>query len=398
MAVIEVSPKPAHELSLPDSDVSDGFGAYVHIPFCRVRCGYCDFNTYTNTDFGSGASVGDYHESLMREIEISARYLTEHENGAGLTSVFFGGGTPTMLNASQLVAVLDRLREQFGVVDDAEITTEANPETVDRQALQILKDGGFNRVSFGMQSAVPHVLATLERQHSPGQVTKVAQWAREVGLEYSVDLIYGAPGESLADWQRSLDAAIALEPGHISAYGLTIEPGTAMGRQVRRGELPDTDPDEQAAKYEIAEAMLTGAGYSWYEVSNWAKPGKHSRHNMAYWRNTNWWGYGPGAHSHINGTRFWNVKHPGAYAQHLLAGNLPIADVEHLTDTEQREEAIMLGVRLAEGIAIPDGTQPRVIAGLIADELVDPAAALSGRIVLTLRGRLLADTVIRALW
>ncbi|WP_420826943.1 radical SAM family heme chaperone HemW [Arcanobacterium phocisimile] len=393
-----MSPKPAHELSFPDSDVTDGFGAYVHIPFCQVRCGYCDFNTYTNTDFGTGASVGDYHESVLREIAQSAQRLSGHETGAGLTSIFFGGGTPTMLNASQLVAVLDALRTQFGVVDGAEVTTEVNPETVDRQALQTLKDGGFTRVSFGMQSAVSHVLATLERQHTPGQVTKVTRWAREVGLEFSVDLIYGVPGESREDWQRSLDVAVALDPGHISAYGLTIEPGTAMGRQVRRGELADTDPDEQATKYEMAEATLSAAGFSWYEVSNWAKPGKHSRHNLAYWRNTNWWGYGPGAHSHINGTRFWNMKHPGAYAQHLLADTLPVADVEHLSADEQREEDIMLGVRLADGIAIPEGAQPSVVAGLIADELIDPAAALGGRIVLTLRGRLLADTVIRALW
>ena len=394
--MIDLPAKQLPAFGLPNPDVTSGFGAYVHIPFCRVRCGYCDFNTYTNTAFGPGAKVSDYQESVAREIELSSHQLTAGGDPS-LTSIFFGGGTPTMLNATQLVAILRKLRETFGVVNGAEITTEANPESVNRDALETLKNGGFTRFSFGMQSAVSHVLDTLERQHTPGQVREVTRWARQVGLDYSVDLIYGAPGESLDDWQRSLDAAIALEPGHISAYGLTIEPGTAMGRKVRKGELPETDPDEMATKYEMAEAALNAAGYSWYEVSNWAKPGKESRHNLAYWRNTNWWGYGPGAHSHINGSRFWNVKHPGAYAKHLAAGTIPAAEIEHLTDAERREEAIMLGVRVAEGIAVPD-VEPHVVDGLISDGLIEPGEALRGRIVLTLRGRLLADTVIRALW
>lgn len=386
-------PAPA-DGSLSNPDVRDGFGAYVHIPFCQVRCGYCDFNTYSNLDFGPGASVGDYETSVFAEIDLAARVL----NAGQLTSVFFGGGTPTMLSAPQLVAILQRLRETFGIVDGAEVSTEANPETVTFDSLKLLRDGGFTRFSFGMQSAVPHVLKTLDRLHTPGQVERVVEWANELGVEYSLDLIYGTPGESLGDWKASLDTAIALAPNHISAYGLTIEEGTKMGVQLRRGEITEPDPDELADKYLIAEEKLSGAGYQWYEVSNWARPGHHSRHNLAYWQNSNWWGFGPGAHSHINGTRFWNVKHPLAYAQKLAAKTSPVAAREILTDGERREERIMLGVRLREGIEVPAETSPQTVAELIADGLIEPAQALRGRVVLTTTGRLLADTVIRALW
>ncbi|WP_406711981.1 coproporphyrinogen-III oxidase family protein [Trueperella pyogenes] len=263
--------------------------------------------------------------------------------------------------------------------------------------LEDLAQAGFTRFSFGMQSAREHVLEALDRQHTPGQVREVTRWARELGVDYSLDLIYGAPGESMEDWRASLDAAIELEPGHISAYGLTIEQGTKMGARLRRGEIAEPDPDLLAAKYELADDVLARAGYTWYEVSNWAKPGKESQHNRAYWTNSNWWGFGPGAHSHIAGQRMWNVKHPVAYAGKLAAGTLPIAGLETLTAVELREEDIMLGIRLREGI--PVGNTPTdVVAGLIADELIDAAAALSGRIKLTRRGRLLADTVIRTLW
>lgn len=386
-------PAPA-DGSIPDPDVSEGFGAYVHIPFCQVRCGYCDFNTYSNLDFGPGASVGDYETSVFAEIDLAARVL----DAGQLTSVFFGGGTPTMLSAPQLVAILQRLRETFGIVDGAEVSTEANPETVTFESLKFLRDGGFTRFSFGMQSAVPHVLTTLDRLHTPGQVERVVEWANDLGVEHSLDLIYGTPGESLGDWEASLDTAIALAPNHISAYGLTIEEGTKMGAQLRRGDIVEPDPDELADKYLIAEEKLSAAGYQWYEVSNWARPGHHSRHNLAYWHNENWWGFGPGAHSHINGTRFWNVKHPLAYAQKLAANSSPAAARELLSDVEQREERIMLGVRLREGIDIPNGTPSQIIAELIADGLIEPADALRGRVVLTTTGRLLADTVIRALW
>ncbi len=411
----EGEPAPA-DGSLPNPDVSGGLAAYVHVPFCSVRCGYCDFNTYTNLDFGPGASVADFPDSLEREIVLSERVLTGIGQEPQLTSVFFGGGTPTMLATEQLVAVLERLDQAFGLVPGAEVTTEANPESVTRESLQRLRDGGFTRVSFGMQSAVPKVLQILDRQHRPEQVPKAVAWAREVGLDVSVDLIYGAPGETDEQWRASVEAAIAMNPDHISAYALTVEPGTKMGAQVRRGELSLPDPDVQADRYEMVDSLLQAAGYQWYEISNWAKPGRECQHNLMYWRRGDWWGYGPGAHSQIGGTRFWNVKHPLAYAQRLAGSQLigsqlagdgreggavvvsPAAGREVLSESERAEEDVMLGIRLAEGIAVPRGVSSAVIAGFIADGLVEPAAALRGRLVLTLKGRLLADTVTRKLW
>lgn len=380
------------ELSRIAGEVDD-FSAYVHIPFCTVRCGYCDFNTYTNADFGGGASADRFAETIISEIELAGEVV---EPSSPLRTVFFGGGTPTLLPAADLADILGALGRTFGT-PAGEVTTEANPESVTKAELAALGDAGFTRVSFGMQSARPHVLEVLDRQHTPGQVENVARWARELGLEFSVDLIYGAPGESLEDWRASLEAAIALEAGHVSAYGLQVEEGTKMGVQVRRGELPAPDPDVLADKYELADDILSAAGYHWYEVSNWAKPGKESEHNRAYWTNANWWGFGPGAHSHVDGSRFWNIKHPIAYAGKLAAGELSIGGGETLSHYEQQEEGIMLGIRLKEGIVIPENTSSEVVAQLIGDGLIDGRAALSGRIQLTRRGRLLADTVIRAL-
>ncbi|WP_124053779.1 radical SAM family heme chaperone HemW [Arcanobacterium ihumii] len=387
--------------SLPHPDVADGFSAYVHIPFCRVRCGYCDFNTYTNVDFGPGASVGDFHESLRREIGLSAKVLSSTSKPGPLKTVFFGGGTPTMVNVQALVAVVDELRHTFGIATGAEITTEANPETVSFEYLQRLRDAGFSRISFGMQSAVPNVLTTLDRVHTQGQVERVVTWARELGLRYSLDLIYGAPGETMEQWNESLDTALALEPDHISAYALTIEPGTKMGAQLKRGEIIEPDPDELAEKYILADQLFSSQGLEWYEISNWSKPGEECRHNLHYWKNSNWWGYGPGAHSHINGTRFWNVKHPLVYAQKLRGDThemSPAAGREILTDAEKREEAIMMGIRLSTGIDIPEHISAHLVAGFISDGLIDPKPALNGRLILTRKGRLLADTVTRALW
>ncbi|MDY6144008.1 MAG: radical SAM family heme chaperone HemW [Arcanobacterium sp.] len=430
--------------ALPHPDVSSGFAAYVHIPFCAVRCGYCDFNTYTNVSFGQGATPDTYAESVMREIDLSRKVLCLNSGsddavgmrsklgfadatsdggvqGSGaslgasaddgnthdaarpkLTSVYFGGGTPTLLDAHDLRTILEHLRNTFGIMPGAEVTTEANPETITPEYLEILKSAGFNRISFGMQSAVPRVLQTLDRKHTPGQVRRVTEWARDIGFEYSVDIIYGAPGESLSDWERSVREVISLEPDHISAYGLTIEPGTKMGSQLARGQIAAQDDAVLAQKYERADELLNRAGYQWYEISNWAKPGHESRHNLTYWKGGNWWGYGPGAHSHINGVRFWNVKHPLAYANRLAAGaenNSPAAGREILSDAERREEYIMLGIRLAEGIAQPRGIDPQVITQLIARGLLQEQPARSrGQLVLTRQGRLLADMVIRELW
>lgn len=384
---------------------SRGFGVYLHVPFCAVRCGYCDFNTYTATELGGGASVASYAATALDEIALADRVL----RGAGLPprpagTVFVGGGTPTLLPVDDLARLLDGVRATWGLADDAEVTTEANPDSVTPDGLVRLAAAGFTRVSFGMQSAVPHVLRTLDRTHDPARVPDVVRWARDAGLRVSLDLIYGTPGESADDWHRSLDVALATGVDHVSAYALVVEPGTRMAVQVRRGELTLPDEDDQAAKYELADDLLTAAGLRWYEVSNWARtPADASRHNLGYWRGDDWWGVGPGAHSHVGGVRWWNVKHPRAYADRLAHGSSPAAGREVVTGGMAALERVMLGVRIAEGLPLADvpAASRAAVAGLVADGLVDGAAALGAdgprRVVLTRRGRLLADAVVRAL-
>ena len=381
------------------------FGVYLHVPFCRVRCGYCDFNTYTASELGGGANQSEYAATALREISLAAGVLDSAGVGSRpVSTVFVGGGTPTLLPVADLAVMLDAVRDAWSLAPGAEVTTEANPDSVTPESLDKLAAAGFTRVSFGMQSAVPHVLATLDRTHDPARLPDVVRWARQAGLAVSVDLIYGTPGESLEDWRTSLEAATALEPDHVSAYSLIIERGTKMGAQVRRGELPMPDDDDAALKYELADDLLTAAGLGWYEVSNFARtPDDACRHNLNYWRGNYWWGVGPGAHSHVGGVRWWNVKHPRAYAHRLDQGVSPGAGREVLDDGARELERVLLGVRLAEGLelapgtgAVPQELRPAV-AGLLADALIEFAPARAGRIVLTRRGRLLADTVVRAL-
>ncbi|MDM7831556.1 radical SAM family heme chaperone HemW [Cellulomonas edaphi] len=392
--------------ALPASVVAgaDGraFGVYLHVPFCTVRCGYCDFNTYTASELGGGASQVSYADTALREIALGRRVLAD----AGLparqvSTVFVGGGTPTVLPAGDLVRMLDGVRDAWGLDDDAEVTTEANPDSVTPESLAALAAGGFTRVSFGMQSAVPHVLATLERTHDPRRIPDVVRWARDAGLAVSLDLIYGTPGESVDDWRASLDAALATGVDHVSAYALVVEQGTKMAVQVRRGELELPDGDDQAAKYELADELLTAAGLGWYEVSNWSRtPQTACRHNLAYWRGDDWWGIGPGAHSHVGGVRWWNVKHPRAYAGRLESGLSPAAGRETIDAEAATLERLMLHVRLAEGMPLDEvPTASRAsVAGLVADGLVDGRALLTERrVLLTRRGRLLADLVVRTL-
>ncbi len=316
-------PAPSDGLITPGPGAGDvPFGVYVHVPFCRVRCGYCDFNTYTASEL-RGVRRDDYAGHAVQEIRFAASVL--ERSGVPrrpVSTVFFGGGTPTMLPADDLVMILRAIDETWGIVPGAEVTTEANPDSVDGASLQTLREGGFTRVSYGMQSAVPHVLATLDRTHDPERVPLVVDLAKQQGLDVSLDLIYSTPGESLADWRTSLDAAIACAPDHVSAYSLIVEEGTAMGRMVARGELPAPDDDLAADMYELADDVLGAAGYSWYEVSNWARGEAHaSRHNLSYWKGHDWWGVGPGAHSAVAGTRWWNVKHPAAYANRCSRGS-----------------------------------------------------------------------------
>ncbi|MDO5720954.1 MAG: radical SAM family heme chaperone HemW [Actinomycetaceae bacterium] len=379
---------------------------YVHVPFCTVRCGYCDFNTYT-ADFGQGANRASYHHSVGKEIELAANVLANFPTRA-LHSVFFGGGTPTLLGCAQLGSILSELRRHFALEDDCEVTVEANPDTVDEDALKQLREAGFTRVSFGMQSADRQVLARLDRTHDPERIDYVVQAAKKAGLDTSLDLIYGTPGESLAQWQASLEAALAAQPDHISTYALVVEPGTAMWKALERRQMPAVDEDEQAEKYELADRVLSAAGYAWYEISNWARmePGeeggttglKHaSKHNLAYWADADWWGIGPGAHSHLGAARWWNRKHPLAWLRSLQAGKSPAQAGEFLTRWERELEFVMLGIRTADGLQVaqlPAEGKDKV-ESLVEEGLLELNA--QGRVRLTLRGRLLADYVTREL-
>jgi len=396
---------PAPENGMLPASVADGaehrdLGVYLHVPFCRVRCGYCDFNTYT-ADEVRGVKRSDFADQAIAELDLAARVLDDAAlPPRPVSTVFLGGGTPTILPPADLARMIGAVRDRFGLAADAEVTTESNPDSIDAAGLAALAEAGVTRVSFGMQSAVPHVLRILERTHDPENVARRVAEARAAGLSVSLDLIYGTPGESADDWELSLDAALAQHPDHVSAYALIVEEGTKLARQIARGEVPPVDDDLHAAAYEAADARLTASGYHWYEVSNWAtSPAQRSRHNRAYWTGQDWWGVGPGAHSHVGGVRWWNVKHPHAYAQRIASGLSPAAGRETLDDETRRVERVLLETRLREGLdrelLTPDAR--REVAGLLADELIEPVAAFSGWIVLTLRGRLLADAVVRRL-
>ena len=422
------------------------FEVYIHVPFCLRRCGYCDFNTYTATDLGAGASRGNYANMVIREMKLTKQWQLDHGiEEPPVSTVFFGGGTPTILAARDLVAMLDAVRKIWSIAPDAEITTEANPDTVNEYYINELAAGGFTRVSFGMQSAVPHVLKTLDRTHTPANVAAGVNAANKAGLRSSVDLIYGAPGESLDDWRTSVTTAIDLGVNHISTYALTVEPTTKMGRQIAAGTLPKPNDDDEAAKYEIADDLFAAAGLEWYEVSNWARPGYESQHNLGYWRNVDWAGLGPGAHSHYNavteadhpqsgirrtapagggcpadaglgvvsvshGLRSWDIAHPRLWGTAINENRVPWADSETITPEENLEELIMLGLRLHEGLdldrinrAINDAgmsSTPQTLRNVSLDQLAPMVSeglitvSDNHRVVPTRRGRLLNDAVI----
>lgn len=374
------------------------FGIYLHVPFCASRCGYCDFNTYTAADL-PGVSQSSYIDTALAEIAL-ARHVLGGAAGP-VATVFVGGGTPSLLPADHLAVLLAEVDGAFGLAPGAEVSTEANPESVTEAYLSRLREAGFTRVSLGMQSAVEHVLRVLDRQHTPGRAVAAVAEARAAGFAHvNLDLIYGAPGESEADWQRSLDTAIAAGPDHISAYSLIVEPGTRMGAQVRRGELAVPDDDVLADRYTQADETLAAAGFRWYEVSNWSRtPAGRCRHNLLYWSSGNWWGIGPGAHSHIAGVRWWNVKHPAAYARRLHAGQTPAAAREVLDSSQQRTERVLLRIRLAGGLPLAQVPASRrgQAQRMVNYGLLERNAYADGRAELTLRGRLLADAVVRDL-
>jgi putative oxygen-independent coproporphyrinogen III oxidase len=394
-------PAPA-DGSLPEAALAElgsrPFGFYVHVPFCSVRCGYCDFNTYTAAELGDqpGASRASFAEAAIAEVRGARNVLGDVD--LPVQTVFFGGGTPTLLGTGDLASVLAAIAAEFGLAPGVEVTTEANPDSVASWDLEALREAGFTRVSFGMQSAVDHVLATLDRTHDPLRVPAVVAWSRQAGFEQvSLDLIYGTPGESMDDWALSLETALACNPDHLSAYSLIVEPGTALARRISRGELEPPDEDDLADKYLLADQRLGERGFEWYEVSNWSRDrASRCRHNELYWTGGHWWGVGPGAHSHVGGVRWWNVKHPAAYAGRLAAGSSPAAARETLDDETRRVERVLLEIRLRDGLPVPalDAHGRAEIARLVDEDLVELATE---RLVLTREGRLLADAVVRDL-
>jgi putative oxygen-independent coproporphyrinogen III oxidase len=398
-ALPEGEPAPA-DGALPSSALEGfgerPFGLYVHVPFCSVRCGYCDFNTYTAEELGGGVSRATYADSVIAELRLARDVV----GATPVSTLFFGGGTPTLLPADDLVRIVQAAHGIFGLTPGAEVTTEANPDSVSRSDLQRLRDGGVNRISLGMQSSVGHVLRVLDRTHDPERVPQAVQWAREAGFErVSLDLIYGTPGESVDDWKTSLDAALASGPDHVSAYSLIVEDGTALARRVRRGEVPMPDEDDLADKYVVADELLSARGLEWYELSNWATTREQwCEHNLIYWRGHDWWGAGPGAHSHVGGVRWWNVKHPAAYAERLSTGASPAAAREVLDEETRRVERVLLETRLVDGLdtSLLDEAGRSAIPELEADGLLE-ADADEGVVRLTRRGRLLADAVVRDL-
>ena len=372
---------------------------YIHIPYCVKRCGYCDFNTYTPSELkiteGLAQISNSYIDLLLMEIKAAKVQVSQSAN---VPSIFFGGGTPSLMQPDDIGRVISTIKSEFTLLPDAEITMECNPDTVTKESLAAFRAIGVNRVSFGMQSAVKHVLATLDRTHNPENLLQVTTWAQEVGFsEISVDLIYGTPGESLADWQTSIDAALALPITHISAYALIVEEGTKLAAQIKRGEVAQVDDDLTAEKYLVADKAFTAAGFEWYELSNWAKSGSLSKHNLAYWLGDNWWGAGPGAHSHLNGKRFWNVKHPNLYKERVLANQSPVADSEVLEELQIESERLMLSLRLPSGVDKQSLNELQLadLSSYVESGHLDQANWNQGRATLTLDGRLIADRILR---
>jgi oxygen-independent coproporphyrinogen-3 oxidase len=376
------------------------FGVYIHVPFCTVRCGYCDFNTYTPDDL-PGVSIDSYHQLAVQELEYASEVMEiAHLPKRQVSTVFFGGGTPSLMDPTQVGTLIGQVRRLWGLVDSAEVTLEANPDSLPLDRLHELVDSGVTRFSLGMQSARPEVLATLDRTHNPERVGECVSAIREAGAQVSVDVIYGSPGETLEMWRETLEQVVGLEVDHVSAYSLIVEPGTALHRRISRGELEVPSDDLHADMYELADEMFTQAGLNWYEVSNWStSPDTRSHHNLGYWRSDDWWGVGPGAHSHFGGVRWWNAKHPTAWAQRIGAGRPPAVGREVLDSDTRAVEDILLRLRTVEGISrdqLPHVT-PETVSALIADGIVEGKAALSGLIQLTRKGRLMADWVVRTL-
>ena len=381
------------------NNVSPRLSFYIHIPYCVKRCGYCDFNTYTPAELQGPdlASVSaHYIDAAISEIEMARQTVGIAE----VPTIFFGGGTPSLMPASELARVISAIRENFNLANNAEITIEVNPDSVNEQFLHHMRAAGATRISMGMQSAVPHVLATLDRTHKPENVVRAVELARQSGYEHvSVDLIYGTPGESFADWKASVDAALALPIDHISAYALIVERGTKLAAQIARGELMMPSDDETAEKYLYADESFEKSGFSWYELSNWSKPGGECRHNIAYWDGSSWWGIGPGAHSYFGSERWWNIKHPKSYQERIRSKESPIQEKETLSVENKADEFILLQIRRREGISHSQltKTQLAVAESFVTTGDLDRDSWAQKKLVLSKNGRLIADRIVREL-
>jgi putative oxygen-independent coproporphyrinogen III oxidase len=371
-----------------NAEVSDPgpAGIYVHIPFCLTRCGYCDFNAYAGLDH----LAPRYLRALMAEADLASPAW----EGTEIASIFLGGGTPTMQTAADLKALLTHLRDRFDVADDAEITTEANPDTVDEPKLAALLEAGYDRLSMGAQSFDPVVLASLERIHQPGSVRAAFSAARRAGFtNVNLDLIYGAEGESLDSWEATLHEAVSMGPEHLSAYALSVEPATPLGRAVAAGTRVEPDPDLQADMFGVACEILAAAGYHHYEVSNWARPGFECRHNLGYWERRAYLGLGAGAHSYRDDHRWWNTRPPAEYLERVGRGELPVGGEEHLDPSDAYLEEVFLRLRILEGIPASwieeDVAAPFLESGLLEGSF--------GRLIPTRRGMLLLNELVLAL-
>jgi len=379
---------------------SSNLSFYLHIPYCVKRCGYCDFNTYTPAELKVESSLKEISLSYTDLVLAELKQARAASSATTIPTIFFGGGTPSLMEPTDLGRMLAQLRSDFDFAPDIEITMESNPDSITRERLEGFLAAGINRLSFGMQSAVPHVLATLDRTHNPENVARSIELAKEVGFaELSVDLIYGTPGESLEDWQTTLDAALALPVTHISAYALIVETGTKLAAAIKRGDIAAPDDDLMAEKYLMADARFHEHGLNWYEISNWSRPGSQARHNIAYWQGANWWGAGPGAHSHIDGKRWWNVKHPNAYRERIEAGLSPEQAHEILTEEEKELEKVLLAIRIPRGLALDEftGRQTTVLNSYRESGAFEESDWSAGFITLSQRGRLIADAIVREL-
>ncbi len=400
-------------------------GLYVHIPFCATKCPYCDFNTYA----GIEAMMGPYLAALRTEIELWGEVL----DGPGLETVFFGGGTPSYLPRGSLGMLLDAIRGSFGLAGSAEVTAEANPDDLDEGKLASLLEAGVNRLSIGVQSLDDGLLKVLGRRHSAREAIYAFRAARGAGFDnVSIDLMYGLPDQTLQQWGATLDTALDLRPSHISMYCLTLEGGTPMERDAAAGRIPVPDGDLAADMYLAAEVQTAGAGLRHYEISNWAIPGRESRHNLLYWRNRPFLGVGPGAHSYLDGHRFHNIRSPREYIRRLTPGEprpstppsfprrrepipveldlrseacpfdaTPVVEAAEPVDRRlEMAETMMMGLRLDTGVdpalfAARFGESPAEAYGEVIDELADDGLleTAGGSFVLTPRGRLLGNEV-----